>query len=219
MDRSAHGWSSESGRSAKETAWNASKPQQALWRRTIHISDRSVNSWSSESGSIRNSLNAKVVRELIYSRLAVFVASLGYWVPRYKLPVDLRSTAAAAERIHHLQLLIEVDFSSQQYYTVVIDTWYLIRTGYVTTTPRDYKYMCMCVFFTLERSFYPSTSSTTSVRADSPILLIEEIPGTSATTQPSSYSVPGTWVQVLGSYSSSSINITKTKQRSNNPIN
>ena len=34
----------------------------------------------------------------------------------------------------------------------------------------------MCVFFTLNRSFYPSTSSTTSVRADSSILLlIEEI--------------------------------------------
>ena len=31
----------------------------------------------------------------------------------------------------------------------------------------------VCVFFTLNRSFYPSTSSTTSVRADSSIL--EEI--------------------------------------------
>ena len=34
----------------------------------------------------------------------------------------------------------------------------------------------VCVFFTLNRYFYPSTSSTTtSVRADSSILLIEEI--------------------------------------------
>ena len=32
--------------------------------------------------------------------------------------------------------------------------------------------MCVCVF-TLSRSFYPSTASTASVRADSPIL--EEI--------------------------------------------
>ena len=38
---------------------------------------------------------------------------------------------------------------------------------------REVDLVYVCVFFTLNRSFYPSTSSTTSVRADSPIL--EEI--------------------------------------------
>ena len=40
---------------------------------------------------------------------------------------------------------------------------------------RDKPCFFPCVFFTLNRSLYPSTSCTTSVRADSIILLIEEM--------------------------------------------
>ena len=43
--------------------------------------------------------------------------------------------------------------------------------GRMDLTPSDcYRITYLCVFFTLYRSFYPSTSSTTIVRADSPIL-------------------------------------------------
>jgi len=42
---------------------------------------------------------------------------------------------------------------------------------------------CRCVFFTFNRSFYPSTSSTTSVRADSSILERYKLCGHKTTPQ------------------------------------
>ena len=48
------------------------------------------------------------------------------------------------------------------------------ETTQLTAIPPVYIYWYVCVFFTLNRSFYPSTSSATSIRAD--LSILEEIP-------------------------------------------
>ena len=84
---------------------------------------------------------------------------------------DVRATTKAAQRRDSRWLNEEdrVNFLPRRETEIAFRAFY-------PKIQRD-RYLPVCVFFTLNRSFYRSTSSTTSVRADSSVL--EEIPGTS----------------------------------------
>ena len=56
-------------------------------------------------------------------------------------------------------------------WSIILITIYCVRVGYTRIPLRSVYILYVCVFFTKYVSFYPSTSSTTSVRA--PILQTE----------------------------------------------
>ena len=75
----------------------------------------------------------------------------------------------------------------------------LLATSTISRSSPVFKYVC--VFFTLNRSFYPSTYSTTSGRADSSILEeIQVLWSQSYAVEILRCHVPGTWYQVCSKH-------------------